>query len=108
MTDKEKMQHILDIVTMDDMESIMGLFLFYYKSDISLSKLNEMRKQIQEVIDTKIEDYSKLRFIANERASYLQKYLSGKMWPTEEIAKQYLEPQIDNAQAIIDACKEVK
>ena len=108
MTDKEKMQHILDIVMMDDMESIMGLFLFYYKSDISLSKLNEMRKQIQEVIDTKIEDYSKLRFIANERASYLQKYLSGKMWSTEEIAKQYLEPQIDNAQAIIDACKEVK
>ena len=43
-------------------------------------------------------------FVANERAVYLKSYLSGSMWPTEELVKEHLQPQIDNAQAIIDAC----
>lgn len=40
--------------------------------------------------------------VINEYATYLNMYLSGKMWESEEDARRNLQPQIDNSQKIID------
>jgi hypothetical protein len=82
--------------------------LDYFEDELSIYTVNELRKKICYVLDHKIEKSSQALFVANERAGYLKRYLEGKMWPNEEIAKEYLGPQIDNAQAIIDACGKVK
>lgn len=105
MTDKEKMQCILD--NSSDYDSIKDLLIHFcsvFNNELSIGTVNEIRKVICTILDQKIEQADRAMFVANERAGYIKKYLSGKMWPTEKIAKEYLQPQIDNAQAIIDAC----
>ena len=104
MTDKQRLQYILDNTHQDNIEAIMEHFLFNYGSKLSIDTVNELRKQIQDILDFKIEECRRLQFVARERAGYIKYYLEGKMWPTEELAKEYLQPQIDNCQAIIDAC----
>lgn len=48
------------------------------------------------------------KFVANERAGYLKRYLEGKMYASKEVAEQYVDCQIENADAIIQACKSKK
>ena len=104
MTDKEKLQYVMDTTSHNDIVSILGAFLYAYGHRMPIETINELRKITQEVLDEHIGDCRTLQRIASERAGYIKKYLEGKMWPTEELAKEYLQPQIDNAQAILDAC----
>lgn len=106
MTDKEKLLKLFDIYEqqMDSIESILTYFLGVYEKDINIRRIYDLVKILNYCLEQKVDKLESARFVANERATCLKKYLSGTMWPNEEIAKQYLEPQIENAQAIIDAC----
>lgn len=106
MTDREKLLFMLDVYkNVDSIGGILNCFLDLYGDDISIRTISRMSKELNGYLDYRINNLERARFIANERAGYIKKYLEGKMWPNEELARQYLQPQIDNAQAIIDACK---
>ena len=105
MTDKEKLQYILDTCDSVSIESIFNHFLMYYIDELSIGTINELHKQINNVLNNKIEQLNHSNYIAYERASYIKNYLEGKMWDGEETAKANLQPQIENAQAIINACR---
>ena len=104
MTDKEKLLGLLNGFQMDSIEAILNCFLNVYGDDLSVMTIHSMAKTLNNYLGNRVDELERLRFIANERAGYIKKYLEGKMWPDEETAKFYLQPQIDNAQAIIDAC----
>lgn len=104
MTDKERLQRVLDVAIRGNIEEILDIFLYTYGNSLSIETVNDLYEQISRIRDSKIADLVTLRFVANERARYIKSYLEGKMWPDEETAKRYLQPQIDNAQAILDAC----
>lgn len=104
MTDKERLKNILDITPGDYIDEILSVYLFYHRNDLSFETIDKMYGQLCELRDWKIDELVSLKYVAEERAGYIKKYLEGKMWPTEELAREYLQPQIDNAQAIIDAC----
>lgn len=106
MTDKEKMRSILDTAGMSvgSIESIFRTFLCLYGSSLSIETVNDLYEQISRLRDDKVNELVTLRFVAKERAGYIKRYLEGKIWPNEELARRYLQPQIDNAQAILDAC----
>ena len=105
MTDREKLLAILDVYKhTDSIGAILHCFLDLYGEDINIMTISRMSKELNSYLDYRINNLERLRFIANERAGYIKKYLEGKMWPDEETAKFYLQPQIDNAQAILDAC----
>lgn len=106
MTDKEKMRSILDTAGMSagSIESIFHTFLCLYGSSLSIETVNDLYEQISRLRDDKINELVTLKYVAKERAGCLKRYLEGKTWPTEELARQYLQPQINNAQAILDAC----
>ena len=107
MTDREKLLGILDVYRhTDSISGILNCFLDLYGEDINIRTISRMSKELNSYLDYRINNLERARFVANERAGYIKKYLEGKMWPTEELARQYLQPQIDNAQAIIDACNE--
>ena len=108
-TDREKMLNLLNQCNgykFDSIEGILDFFLHVYINDISVRTMYSLMDCVNKYLGYKVDRLDKARFVANERAGYIKKYLEGKMWPNEELAKQYLQPQIDNAQAIIDACKE--
>ena len=108
MTDKERLQLILDNTQVDHIEVILSLFLNRFEDDLSIDTINSLHNEICFVLDKKIKRAEQALFVANERAGYLKRYLDGSMWKDERIARENLQPQIENAQAIIDECRKAK
>lgn len=109
-TDKEKLVHILQYYTSDtcSLEDIIIYYMNRYPSDFSLTRVYELLDRLnKDQLAPRMVKHENLKFIADERAGYIHKYLSGKMFNGEEEAKKYVDCQIDNAQVIIDACKGV-
>ena len=104
MNDKERMQHILDTCDYVSIESIFYHYLLTYVDELSINTIKELHNQTNNVLQTKIEDMNRANYVATERATYIKTYLEGKMWKDEESAKANVQPQIENAQAIIDVC----
>ena len=105
MTDKERMQHILDTCDSVSIESIFYHYLLTYVDQIPITTIKELHNQTNNVLQSKIEDMNRANYVATERAIYIKTYLEGKMWKDEESAKANVQPQIENAQAIIDVCR---
>lgn len=106
MTDREKLEKVLRECPFDNIETILQWYLNRY--NISFSSLRELDKIINDFMNDRLDEVERTLFVANERAGYLRKYLDGSMWKDEELAKLYIQPQIENAQAILDAVKEVE
>lgn len=105
MTDGEKLLEILGNYPKVSLETVLNLFFEEYGDTIPASRVNWMISNLNDYLDYKINKLEQVQCIAHERANYLKTYLNGDMWATEEAARVNLQPQIDNAQAIIDACK---
>ena len=110
MTDKEKLTSILGVMgNAMSFEEIICTYLNYHNQDFPASRLKNLMDILNhKYLDEKIKALEEIQFVANERAGYLKCYLDGSMWKDEEAAKKNLQPQIENAQAIIDACGKVK
>ena len=104
MTDKERMQHILDTCDSVSIEGILYRYLLTYVDELPITTIKELHNQTNNVLQAKIEDMNRANYIAYERATYLKSYLDGSMWRNEEDAFRNLPRQIDNAQTIINAC----
>lgn len=105
MKDREKLLVVLDTCRGDYLETILSNFFEIYGDSISASRVSGLIDMLNHILKMKTEQLENTQRISYERASYLRAYLSGDMWTTEESARANLQPQIDNAQAIIDACK---
>lgn len=105
MTDGERLVNLINGCKLDSMKEILNLYFVTYYKDYSARQIHELVKDLNMFLEWKVRELDEARFVAYERATYLKKYLSGDMWLTEEAAKANLQPQIDNAQAIIDVCK---
>lgn len=106
MTDKERLQAIISKDHCpDSLIDILYKFLWAYGDNISIMQVSQIMSLMNDCLKEKAKSFQELQSIAQERATYLEAYLSGKMWKTEEAARMAVEPQIKNAQAILDACK---
>ena len=105
MTDREKLLKLLDTYKMDSMKAILNCYFNTYYDDYTAEQVHGFIKDLSLQLEYKVKALDKAKYVAYERATYLKQYLSGDMWLTEEAAKKNIQPQIDNAQAIIDACK---
>lgn len=105
MTDRERLLNILEAATdLDSLESILRYYFHVYYKNISIVDLTRINRLLSEFSICKAKDLETIKFIANERAGWIKSYLEGNMWKTEEDARKNVKPQINNAQAIINAC----
>ena len=104
MTDREKLLKLFDTYKMEYIETILECFFDVYQDDISVGRMFTLIKNLSMRLERKVDKLNQAKYVAKERATYLKTYLNGDMWKTEEIAKANIQPQIDNVQAIIDAC----
>jgi hypothetical protein len=102
MTDKERLESLLHECG-DDFEDIVETFLERYLPNFPPSRLYDLEAIVRGFLRTKLRNYQKVADIAYERATYLKDYLQGKMFGTEESARQHVGCQINNTIAIIDA-----
>lgn len=104
MTDKEKILHILENYQPETFTQFLDCYMNAFYRELSARTLHNMSIIINRNLKYKIDNLEELRFVARERATYLKSYLNGDLWLTEEAARNNLQPQIDNAQTIIDMC----
>ena len=104
MTDKQRLQYILDNTDSVSLESIFMQYFTEFSSDTPVATMMELLSQITNVLEVKVQVLNRATCIADERARWVKDYLEGRMWPDEETAKKNVQPQINNCQAIIDAC----
>lgn len=107
ITDKEKLQRLLEhIEDHANIEEILIHYLYDYNDEFSATRIKDLVDSInQRFLYPKIDELTHTKSVAKERATYIKTYLEGKMWKDEESARKNLQPQINNAQAIIDICK---
>ena len=91
----------------DTIDGLLIAYLNTYRKDFSTTRLFKLIEDLNSYLGYRIGCLETVKYIANERATYLKNYLSGDMWLTEEEVKENIQPQIDIAQAIIDACNDI-
>lgn len=108
MTDKQKLLKLLnyfgDVSTFED---IVGGYMSYYSEDFSASRICRFVEMLNRSEIDKIAEIERANRIAHERATYLKCYLEGKMYASEEVAKQCVDIQIENAKAILEGTERV-
>lgn len=108
MTDREKFEEVLKSCSSENIFTLFQYFLDMYEEELSFYTIRALHKMINNSLEHRLEQTNRALSVANERAEYLKKYLDGSMWKDEELARLYVQPQIENAQTIIDAVKDVK
>lgn len=108
MTDREKFERVLKLCPSENISTLFQYFLDMYAEELSFYTIKTLHKMINNSLEHRLEQTERALFVANERAVYLRNYLDGSMWADEELERLYRQPQVENAQAILDAVKEVK
>lgn len=108
MTDKQKLidwiYHCSDTATLED---IVHSYMKVYGCDFSASRICNFIERLNRSEIDKIAEMERGIRIAHERATYLKCYLEGNMYASEEVAKQCVGLQIENAKAILESTEKV-
>ena len=104
MTDKEKLQEMIKYSECS-FEDIILNFIRLHPKDFDAIRIHNIICGLNGVLLSNIYKLENAMSISEERATYLNKYLKGEMYVTEESAKEHIDIQITHTQAIIDACK---
>lgn len=108
MTDKQKLLELLkyftDSVTFED---IVMIYMARYSEDFSASRICNFIERLNRSELDKIAEIEHATRIAHERATYLKCYLEGNMYESEEVARQCVDMQIENAKAILESTERV-
>jgi hypothetical protein len=103
MTDKEKLLKIIEI-SPDSFESIVLSYITHNIKDFDASRLFNLANDISQIMKSLIEYLEYAKDIAWERALYIQSYLRGGMYTTEEAAQAHKHIHISHAEKIMEVC----
>lgn len=104
----KKNERFIEVIKNCEFLSFEDALLFYLsnnKESFPPSRIIDMVSRLNQLALHQINGLERIKAIANERACWTQSYLKGEMWSTEEAARANIEPQINNMQVILDACK---
>ena len=108
ITDKQKLIDWLNLCRdTDSFEDIVYSYMTVYSGDFSVRRINDFQQSINKHISAKIDEVERAARIAHERATYLKCYLEGKMYESEEVARECVGLQIENAKAILESTERV-
>lgn len=108
MTDKQKLidwlEYCNDAMSIED---IINEYIIVHWQDFSARRLSDFLTKINERMTFAIDRSEAANRIAHERAAYLKCYLEGNMYASEEVARECVGLQIENAKAILDSTERV-
>ena len=108
MSDKQKLLEWLEYCN-DAMsiENIINDYIVVHWQDFSARRLSDFVTKISERMTSAIDRSEAVVRIAHERATYLKCYLEGKMYANEDVARECVGLQIENAKAILESTERV-
>lgn len=108
-TAKEKLQETLDSLNeYQEALSFIDIIQIHIDRNPEDFAAHEVWTVIRCLMYTLLVKVKRLEYIsdiAEERAKYLKHYLEGKMYTSEEVAREALPLQIGNVQDILDECE---
>lgn len=108
MTDKQKLMdwlyHCSDTATFED---IVHSYMQVYGRDFSARRICNFIERLNRSSIDKINAMENSIRVAHERGTYLKCYLEGNMYASEEVARECVGLQIENAKAILDSTERV-
>lgn len=108
MTDKQKLLEWLDLCRdTDSFEDIVHSYMQAYGRDFTASRICNFMECLNRSSIDKINEMENSIRVAHERGTYLKCYLEGNMYANEEVARQCVDLQIENAKAILDSTEKV-
>ena len=108
MTDKQKLIDWLKLCKETaSFEDIVYSYMTIHSEDFSARRINDFQQFINQHLSAQISEMERTARIAHERATYLKCYLEGNMYASEEVARQCVDLQIENAKAILDSTEKV-
>ena len=108
VTDKQKLSEWLNLCKETaSFEDIVYSYMTVYSCDFSTRRINDFQQSINKHLSAKIDEVERAARIAHERATYLKCYLEGKMYASEEVARECVDLQIENAKAILESTERV-
>ena len=111
MSDKQKLlewinNYCNDYMTFEDIvDSYIGSIKHH--KEFSAFRINEFTLMLNERLVNALDKMEVATRVAHERATYIKCYLEGKMYESEEVAKQCVDLQIENAKAILERTEKV-
>lgn len=101
-----KLRDLLDRMGTDDIKEFFYAYLNTYPEEFSTHDIYQIIEELMMMfLDPRILKDGQAKFVAKERAGYLKRYLEGRMYSSREIAEKYVGIQIENAEAILEACE---
>ena len=85
---------------------ILQIHMYRYPGDFHASEMARIIRGMELELLIKINRLMGIAEVAEERATWLKAYLEGRMFTSEEAAREHLPMQVKNAEAILDKCKE--
>ena len=108
MTDKQKLINWLKLCKETaSFEDIVYSYMTIHSEDFSARRINDFQQFINQHLSAQISEMERATRVAHERATYLKGSLEGNMYSNEEVARQYISLQIENAKAILDSTEKV-
>lgn len=109
MTDKQKLLEYIERYTCDltSFEDIVEGFMDCNHKDFSAWRINNLIVMLHKLLQEEIDKNEMVVRVAHERATYLKCYLEGNMYASEEVARQCVGLQIENAKAILERTEKV-
>ena len=109
MTDKQKLLEWINTYCTDLMtfEDIIDKYIQSHANEFSAHRINYLTRLLNDRVVWEIEKMDRAVRVAHERATYLKCYLEGKMYESEDVAKQCVGLQIENAKAILERTEKV-
>ena len=102
MTDKEKMQYILDTYNPETYEQFIGLYIIHFRKDFNDQRLLDLQNNINQRVYQYLTKSNYDIQIAKEKAQYVCLYLKGEMYKTKESAIECLPLQIKHAEKVVE------
>ena len=90
----------------DTFENILTAYIHTFGDTISADQCCQIIELLSNILYPKIAKLNNIKRVSKEHATYLESYLSGKMYKDSDDLNKYKDIQRENAQAIIDVCNE--
>ena len=109
MTDKQKLLDWINTYCNEAMsfEDIVDSYIGWHEKEFPAHRINGLAMMLNGHLVCSINDMERVARIAHERATYLKCYLEGKMYESEEVARECVGLQIENAKAILESTERV-
>ena len=98
---KEKLMYIMSDTTVVTFEGIVFRYISEFGEDFPLTRLNLFSSSLNEIMLSKTQNYENALRLSRERARYVSRYLSGKMYEDEESMKKNMHIHAGHVESII-------